>query len=97
MMNLSPVYLEKLAENKQLGLQEGLQQGIQQGLQLGRQEGLEIERKNMIENILSNRFGEIDEDLSAIIPQLLKLSPMEIVPLLLNLSRTDLINRFQEN
>ena len=80
-MNLSPVYLEKLAENKQQGIQEGL----------------EIERKNMIESILRNRFGEIDEDLSSIIPQLLKLSPMEIVPLLLNLSRTDLINRFREN
>ncbi len=85
MMNLSPVYLDKLAQNKQEGIREGLQQG------------LEIERKNMIESILLNRFGEIDEDLSSIIPQLLKLSPMEIVPLLLNLSRTDLINRFREN
>jgi hypothetical protein len=83
-MKLSPVYLEKLAENKQLGIQEGLLQGLQ------------LERKNMIEDILVNRFGGIDSQLEAIIPELLKLSRIQMIPLLLNLSREDLIKHFTE-
>jgi hypothetical protein len=31
-MKLSPIYVEKLAEIKQIGLQEGRQEGLQQGL-----------------------------------------------------------------
>ncbi len=79
-MKLSPIYLERLAQKEQ----QGIQQGINQGEQM------------MIESILINRFGSLDSQLQAIIPQLLKLSPMEITPLLLNLSRTELISRFSD-
>ncbi|WP_017293534.1 hypothetical protein [Geminocystis herdmanii] len=91
-MKLSPVYLNKLAENKQIGIQEGLQQGRQQGLQ----QGLEIGQKMFIEGILVNRFGNIDRQLEEIIPKLLKLSSIEIVPLLLNLSKEDLIKHCKD-
>lgn len=91
-MKLSPVYLNKLAENKQIGIQEGLQIGIQEGLQ----QGLEIGQKMFIEGILVNRFGSIDRQLEEIIPKLLKISSIEIVPLLLNLSKEDLIKYFDD-
>ena len=79
-MKLSPIYLERLAQKEQ----QGIQQGVSQGEQM------------MIESILINRFGNLDSQLQAIIPQLLKLSPMEITPLLLNLSRSELISRFSD-
>lgn len=85
-MKLSPVYLEKLAQKEQIGIEKGLQQGLQQGLQLGQQ--------NIIEGILVNRFGNIDPELESIIPKLLQLSSTEFIPLLLNLSREDLIKYF---
>ena len=73
-MKLSPIYLERLAQKEQ--------QGVNQG------------ERMMIESILINRFGTLDSELEAIIPQLLQLTPMEITPLLLNLSRSELISRF---
>jgi hypothetical protein len=50
----------------------------------------------MIEDILVNRFGSIDSQLEAIIPELLQLSRIQMIPLLLNLSREDLIKHFTE-
>ncbi|WP_373525957.1 hypothetical protein [Nostoc sp.] len=49
---------------------------------------------DVVENLLKVRFGEIDNELQAIIEPLLKLSPEEFTPLLLQLSREELINRF---
>ena len=72
--------MEKMAMEE--GLQEGLQEGEKKGISL------------MIESILINRFGEIDDSLQAIIPQMLKLSTEELTPLLLSLSREDLLARF---
>jgi len=54
-MKLSPVYLERLKTATEQGLQQGLQQ-------------LMRERQNSIESMLRMRFGEIDPQLSAIIP-----------------------------
>lgn len=93
-MKLSPVYLEKLAQKEQIGIEKGLQQGLQQGLQEGLQQGLQLGQQNIIEGILVNRFGNIDPELESIIPKLLQLSSTEFIPLLLNLSREDLIKYF---
>ncbi|BAY13297.1 hypothetical protein [Calothrix sp. NIES-2098] len=85
-MRLSPIYEQKLAESKQEGLQQGLQEGIQQGMK--------AERRNLIENLLRVRFGSLDGELSRIIEPLSSLSAEEFTPLLLQLSRQELLDRF---
>ena len=77
-MRLSPIYEQKLAEARQEGLQEGLQ----------------AERRTVIENLLRVRFGSLDAELRVIIEPLLALSPQEFTPLLLQLSRQELLDRF---
>jgi predicted transposase YdaD len=47
--------------------------------------------KEGIEAILLVRFGEIDEDLAAVVPKLMKLDSREYTRLLLNLSRSELL------
>ncbi len=88
-MQLSPIYEQRLAEAIQQGRQEGVQQGIQQG---------EInERRAIIENLLRVRFGTEEPQLAAIIEPLLALPASEFSSLLLqlsNLSREDLLARF---
>ncbi|MEH2363696.1 hypothetical protein [Nostoc sp.] len=74
--------LMRLAPLYQQDREQAKQQGIQQGERL------------VVENLLKVRFGEIDNELQAIIEPLLALSPEEFTPLLLQLSREELINRF---
>jgi DNA-binding transcriptional ArsR family regulator len=86
-MQLSPIYEQRLAE------------AIQQGRQEGRQEGEINERRTIIENLLRVRFGSEELQLSAIIEPLLALPPEEFSSLLLqlsNLSREDLLTRFTQ-
>ena len=59
------------------------------------QEGKQEERQEVIENLLKARFGELDEQLSRVIEPLLQLPPEEFTPLLLNLERSELLNRFR--
>jgi hypothetical protein len=49
------------------------------------------------ESIMVDRFGALGEDLSAILPNVLKLSPSEFIPLLMHLSREELIDRFTDH
>ncbi|MDB9436675.1 hypothetical protein PN450_07625 [Dolichospermum lemmermannii CS-548] len=101
-MKLSEIYQQQLEELKkqgrQEGRQEGLQEGIHVGLQEGRQEGLqagvERERHAMIESILQVRFGQIDPQLQRIINPLIAMSREEFTPLLLQLSREELLAKF---
>ncbi len=51
-MELSPLYLQRLEEATQLGMQQGIEPGIQQS------------KRQFLESILQVRFGEIDEKLS---------------------------------
>ncbi|BAY95836.1 hypothetical protein IQ278_13550 [Tolypothrix sp. LEGE 11397] len=48
----------------------------------------------VVENLLQVRFGSLDKELSAIIELLLALPPQEFTPLLMQLSREELIARF---
>lgn len=77
-MRLSPLYTQRLEEAEQRGEIKGEKQG---------------ERK-VVENLLKIRFGSLDEELSAIIEPLLSLPTEEFTPLLLQLSRDELIERF---
>jgi predicted transposase YdaD len=47
--------------------------------------------KEGIEAILLVRFGEIDDDLATVVPELMKLDSREYTRLLLNLSRSELL------
>jgi hypothetical protein len=89
-MKLSEMYQQQLEELKKQGLQEGLQEGRQEG----QREGIERERRAMIESILQVRFGEVDPQLAAIINPLIAMSREEFTPLLLQLSREELLARF---
>ncbi|MBX9254890.1 hypothetical protein H1Q63_13190 [Desmonostoc muscorum CCALA 125] len=82
-MRLSPLYTQKLAE----ATEQGVQQGVQQG------------QRVVVENLFKARFGELDEQLSAIIEPLLSLPPEQFSPLLLQLSqlsREELLARFDD-
>jgi hypothetical protein len=59
-----------------------------------RQEGRQEIQRSVIENLLKVRFGSLDDELNVIIEPLLRLSPEEFTPLLIQLSREELLNRF---
>lgn len=83
-MRLAPLY----EQDREQAFREGERQGLQQGLQQ--------ERRLSIENLLRSRFGSFDEKLAAIVEPLLALSPEEFVPLLLQLSKEELLERFAQ-
>lgn len=84
-MRLSPLYQERLSQATQSGVEQGMEQGLQQGERL------------VVENLLRVRFGALDEELSAIIEPVLALPPEEFMPLLLQLSREELVARFGDD
>lgn len=86
-MSLSPAYLQQCEEWKQEGIEEGRQQG--------RQEGQKDGQRLMVESLLAVRFGNLDEELSTIISQLMELSLAERTQVLVNLSREELLARFK--
>jgi hypothetical protein len=60
--------------------------------------GRQSERQNTLEIFLQNRFGSLDETLTALIPVMIKLSPSEYSQFLFtlpSLSREELLARFQ--
>ena len=80
-MRLSPLFDQQLESAKLSGLQQGLQQG----------------ERLVVDNLLRVRFGTVDEDLAGIIDSVLSLPPSEFTPLLMQLSREELIDRFRSN
>jgi hypothetical protein len=89
-MKLSQMYQQQLEEIKKQERQEGLQEGEKRGLD----RGIERERRAMIESILQVRFGEVDSQLATIINPLIAMNREEFTPLLLQLSREELLARF---
>ena len=79
-MTLSPIYLQKLEEVRQEGIQEGRQET----------------QRSFIEGLLKLRFGSLDEELNAIVEPLSILTTDESLPLLTQLSREELLNRFSQ-
>ncbi|MHC5778572.1 hypothetical protein [Nostoc sp.] len=59
------------------------------------EEGAEAERRKVISGLLKLRFGNLDTELEAIIPQLMQLSREEYLGLLLQADREELLSRFQ--
>ena len=79
-MNLSPAYLRWRNDTFQEGRQEGTLEG----------------QRIMVENLLEERFGTLDEELSQIIARIMQLPVRERTRLLLQLSREELLERFGE-
>ncbi|MGH2414499.1 MAG: flagellar assembly protein H, partial [Microcystaceae cyanobacterium] len=94
-MQLSPIYQQRLEEATQQGIQQGIQQGVQQGIQQGVQQGVQQERRTMIKSLLQVRFGSIDEELEAIVAPLMTLEAVEFTSLVLQLSREELLTHFR--
>ena len=77
-MALSPAFLEWEQQIERRGIEQGIEQG----------------QRLVVENLLKVRFGELDSQLTAIIPSLLELSTEEYTHLLLQLSKQELLDRF---
>jgi hypothetical protein len=53
-----------------------------------------LRSEGMAEGLLLSRFSPLDEELSAIVPNIVQRTPSEFAPLLLQLSREELLDRF---
>lgn len=85
-MQLSGLYRKHIEEVRQAGRQEGHQEG--------HQEGQQEERRTMLESALVMRFGVIDAQRQVMIDSLMALPADESLPLLMQLSEAELIDRF---
>jgi hypothetical protein len=77
-MSLSPIYLQKLEEVRQEGRQEERQESLYK----------------FVEKLLRFRFGTLDNELNQIIQPLAALGEDEFIPLIQQLSRSELLDRF---
>ncbi|UWU46785.1 hypothetical protein J6321_23075 [Limnospira indica PCC 9438] len=92
-MELSPLYLQRLQTVKEEGIQQGVQQGIQQGVQQGIQQG----QRSLLESMLQVKFGAVDAELAEIIDRLIAVPPLEQAQLIWQLSREELLARFSRD
>jgi flagellar biosynthesis/type III secretory pathway protein FliH len=88
-MELSPLYLQRLQTVKEEGIQQGIQQGVQQGIQQG--------QRRLVESMLQVKFGAVDAELAQIIEALIEVPPLEQAQLILQLSREQLLARFSRD
>jgi flagellar biosynthesis/type III secretory pathway protein FliH len=99
-MELSPLYLQRLEDatraGVQQGIQQGIEQGVQQGIQQGVQQGVQQGQRLMVESMLQVKFGTLDEELSQIIEPLIQLEPLERTQLIMLLNREQLLARFSQ-
>lgn len=80
-----------------MNLTEAYQEARAQAVQEGVEQGVQLERRQVVENLLRFRFGSVDEELSRVVDSLLQLTPEEFTPLCLELSREDLLARFNSH
>jgi hypothetical protein len=50
--------------------------------------------KSVLDSLLIDRFGFLDDELAKIVPNIIQLSPPEFTPLLTHLSKEELVDRF---
>lgn len=79
-------------ENEELLM--ALSQAYLEWEQSTEQQGEQRGERKVVEALLKARFGELDEALNAVIPQILSLPTETYTPLLLQLSREELIQQF---
>ncbi|MCW6034951.1 hypothetical protein K4A83_01510 [Spirulina subsalsa FACHB-351] len=81
-MNLLEMYAEIKAEVREEGKAEGLREGEQQAT------------REFVQTLLRTRFGTVDEQLMARVNTIASLSSEEFTPLLIQLSREEILARF---
>ncbi|NEO57488.1 MAG: hypothetical protein F6K54_33095 [Okeania sp. SIO3B5] len=86
-----PRLLQRLSPRFLQQLETAYLSGIEQGRQLGKTQAVRME---IIESVLKFRFNSLDDELREIIQPMSSLSSEEFTPLLLKLSREELLARF---
>ena len=84
-MELSPLYLQRLEDATQRGIQQGIQQGIQEGIQ---------RERLIVESMLQVKFGEIDGELTQIIEPLMQREALDRTRMIMQLDRSQLLAYF---
>jgi predicted transposase/invertase (TIGR01784 family) len=74
-----------------LGIELKEPRAFREAREQGKAEAREEAKAEAIEAILLVKFGEIDEELAAVVPKLMELDSREYTRLLLNLSRSELL------
>ena len=87
LMALSHAYLEWEKQTRRQGLELGIVRGLEQGL--------EQERRSTIINLMRLRYGTIDSALEKVMPRLMAMSNEDYTRVLLNLSKSELIEQLQ--
>lgn len=84
--------IDDVEDRKELmmNLSQAYSEWEQETVERGKEQG----QRSVVENLLLFRFGSLDSELEAIIPSILALSPGEFTPMLMRLSREELITRF---
>ncbi|BAZ08771.1 hypothetical protein NIES4071_05770 [Calothrix sp. NIES-4071] len=89
-MGISPENDNEDREELLMNLSQAYLEWEQETVERGKEQG----QRQVVENLLACRFGSLDSELQAIIPSVLALSPSEFTPMLMQLSREELITRF---
>jgi hypothetical protein len=82
LMALSQAYLEWEKQTERRGRNQGLEQGR------------ELERRTILLDFMRSRYGEVDATLESLIPQLMALSNAEWSSLILQCSKSELLQHF---
>jgi hypothetical protein len=86
------VFQKEIATIQPVAEQERIMQLTNSWVEQGKSQGLEEERRSAISSLLQFRYGGIDSQLSAVLPVLVTLTSDEYTPLILQLSREELID-----
>ncbi|WP_448571902.1 hypothetical protein [Trichothermofontia sp.] len=85
----------EIIDSEEQRLTMALSQAFLEWEQATENRGVQQGQRQVVENLLRARFGELDAQLQAIVPAILALPPEDYTPLLLQLSRAELLDRFQ--
>ena len=97
---LEMVYRWRISVMAQTDLTEDDQElimNLTEAYQEARAQAVQEGQRQVVENLLRFRFGSVDEELSRVVDSLLQLTPEEFTPLCLQLSREDLLARFNSH
>lgn len=97
---LEMVYRWRISVMTQTDLTEDDQElimNLTEAYQEARAQAVQEGQRQVVENLLRFRFGSVDEELSRVVDSLLQLTPEEFTPLCLELSREELLVRFNSH
>jgi len=90
-VTLTQMYEEAMADVREEIRQQAKEEFLQQGTEIGKKQAT----LRLINNLLRTRFGEVDQELAAMVETIASLPSEELVSPLLQLSRSELLARFQ--